>query len=301
MGFINRLIPRRLGDIARATIFPLDQADSKRRFVLIYFVRLFFLVGRRLWGDNCPRQSAALAFQTMLSLVPLAAVFVAVASTFNLEVYQERMMSFLETHLFPQSAALAGRRILEIASRIRPKTLGIAGGGSLVLLAMTLLFNIEKATNEIFRCEKQRRLWTRALTAFFLLIVAPPAFGLSLYFTGELIVLPHFVNAGLPLLFTVLALFLCYWLLPNTQIRISHAAISAMTAGVIFEAFKIGFALYAKYLGITLSYVYGTLTILPLFMVWVYLAWLIFLFGAELNAALHEVKRYDRFGSREPR
>jgi membrane protein len=41
--------------------------------------------------------------------------------------------------------------------------------------------------------------------------------------------------------------------------------------------------------------VYGTLVILPLFMVWVYVAWLIFLFGAELSAALHEVRRHDLF------
>jgi membrane protein len=98
-------------------------------------------------------------------------------------------------------------------------------------------------------------------------------------------------------LFTVLTLLLCYWLLPHTKVRVRYAAISATVAGVFFEALKIGFALYAKYLGVTLSYVYGTLTILPLFMVWVYLAWLIFLFGAELNAALHEVRRYDRFAS----
>ena len=56
-----------------------------------------------------------------------------------------------------------------------------------------------------------------------------------------------------------------------------------------------GFALYARHLGVTLSYVYGTMAILPLFMIWVYLAWIIFLFGAELNAALHEVKRHDTF------
>jgi membrane protein len=66
-------------------------------------------------------------------------------------------------------------------------------------------------------------------------------------------------------------------------------------AGVMLEIVKLGFALYARHLGATLSYIYGTVAILPLFMIWIYLAWLIFLFGAELNAALHEVKRHDRF------
>ena len=66
----------------------------------------------------------------------------------------------------------------------------------------------------------------------------------------------------------------------------------------VTEMFKIGFAIYARHLGQTLSYVYGTFAILPLFMVWMYMAWLIFLFGAELNAAFHEVKRHDRFDRR---
>ena len=39
-----------------------------------------------------------------------------------------------------------------------------------------------------------------------------------------------------------------------------------------------------------------TFAILPLAMIWIYLMWLIYLFGAELNAALHEVKRRDLFG-----
>jgi uncharacterized BrkB/YihY/UPF0761 family membrane protein len=30
-------------------------------------------------------------------------------------------------------------------------------------------------------------------------------------------------------------------------------------------------------------------------MVWIYVAWVVFLFGAELNAALHEVRRHDQF------
>ncbi len=298
MHFLSRFIPRRVGDIARATVFPADLVSSKRRFVLIYLVRLFFLVGRRLWRDNCPRQSAALAFQTMLSLVPLIAVAVAVATTLDLDIYRERMMRLLESHLLPESASAVGRHVVQLASGIRPKALGIVGGATLVFLAMTLFFNVEQVINDIFRSAKRRHIWTRAIIAFLLLVGAPGAFGLSLYFTRDMLALPGFLNAALPLLFTILTLFLSYWLLPHTKIRVPHALVSALLAGVIFESFKFGFAFYARHLGVTLPYVYGTFAILPLFMVWIYLAWLIFLFGAELNAALHEVKRHDRFDRR---
>ena len=97
----------------------------------------------------------------------------------------------------------------------------------------------------------------------------------------------------------VMGLFLAYWLLPHRKIKIRHSLISAVIAGAMFEVIKMGFAFYAKYLGFTLSYVYGTMAILPLFMIWIYMAWLIFLFGAELNAALHEVQRHDLFDQRQ--
>ncbi len=286
-----------ISNIARATVFPRDLVISKRRFVGIYSIRLMFLVGHRLWKDRCMRQAAALAYQTFLSLVPLLAIALAVASTLELEPYMDRVSSALEGILLPAAAADAGQHIRDLVTSIKPKTLTIFGGITLVFLAMTLLFNVEQITNDIFRCSKSRKFWLRILTGLALLIFAPLAVGLSFYFTGKLFFLPHAAAVVLPFIFTVTALFLCYWRLPHRKILIRHSLVSALTAGLIFEAVKMGFALYARHLGVTLSYVYGTMAILPLFMIWVYLAWLIFLFGAELNAALHEVKRHDTFES----
>jgi len=294
---VPRKIPilQNLGDIARATVFPRDLATSKRRFVVIYFIRLFFLIGRRLWRDHCPRMAAALSFQSLLSLVPLAAVGVAVASALDLSWNTERLVDSLSGNMLPEVAADAARRIMNLASRVQPRTLGIVGGVTLILISLTMLFNVEAVTNEIFRCPRGRKPWIRVGVGLALLVIAPLAVGMSIYFTRELIVLPRFAVAWAPLVLSILAFFLAYWLLPHRRIKIRHSLVSAVLAGVLLEIVKIGFALYARYLGVTLSYIYGTLTILPLFMIWLYVAWLIFLFGAELNAALHEVPHYDRF------
>jgi membrane protein len=284
-----------LGDIARATVFPRDLATSKRRFVLIYFIRLFFLIGRRLWRDHCPRMAAALSFQTLLSLVPLTAVGVAVASALELTWNTERLVEALSGYMLPDVAADAAREIMDLAARVKPSTMGIVGGSTLVVISLTMLFNVEAVTNEIFRCRRGRRPWTRIGVGLALLLIVPLAVGTSIYFTRELIVLPRFAVAWLPLMFSIMAFFLAYWLLPHQKIKIRHSFVSAVFAGVLLEIVKTGFALYATYLGKTLSYIYGTITILPLFMIWLYVAWLIFLFGAELNAALHEVVHYERF------
>ena len=290
----KRPVLRQLGDIARATVFPADLASSRRRFVGIYVLRLLFLVGRRLWHDSMPRQAAALAFQTLLSLVPFAAVVFAVASTLELGWLQDKLVAFLETQLVPESASDVGRRVAELAAAVRPKALGIAGGGTLVFLSITLLFNVEAALNEIFRARKGRAIWLRAGVSLVVVLLAPLAYGLSLTLSGWVVDLPLLSTAVLPLVLTIAALFLCYWLLPHQTTRLRHAAVGALVAGVGLELLKHGFALYASRVGHTLSAVYGTFAILPLFLVWIYLAWLVFLFGAELSAALHEVRHHER-------
>ncbi len=286
-----------IGEVARATVFPVDRAGTRRRFVLIYFVRLCFLVGRRLWNDHCPRHAAALSFQTFLSMVPLLGLALVVSTMMDLDQYQDRAMGFIRANLVPTAAHDVGDQVVRLVDAFRSKTFGIVNGTTLIAVALTLLFTVEGTINEIFGRPRKRRFIIRLLIAVTVLSLAPLAVGVSLFLTGQLVYLPQIVPAALPLLFTVIALFFCYWLLPHTKIKIRYSLVSAFIAGIMFELIKIGFAFYAKYLGETLSYVYGTFAIFPLFMVWVYSAWLIFLFGAEFNAALHEVARHDRFFS----
>lgn len=281
-------------EMARATVFPLDRAASKHRFIVTFAVRVVFLVGRRLWQDNCPRQAGALAFQTMLSLVPLLAVSVSVITWLNLVEYQSQLTELAAAHLMPDAADSLAHYMIEAASVVRIKALGIAGGVGLFSLSIMLLLTIERAVNEIFRCSLSRPLWRRILTSISLLIVGPAAVALSAYFTGIVFILPGFLSALKPLAVSIPALFVCFYVVPNTKIQLKFAFSAALVTAVLLEALKFGFAIYVRYLGASLSYLYGAFAILPLAMLWIYLNWLIFLFGAEFSAALHEVKRHDQ-------
>jgi membrane protein len=282
------------GEMARATVFPADRVDSRRRFLAIYLLRLFFLVGRRVWKDNCPRQAAALAYQTVLSLVPLLAVTVSFATWLDLVEYQTYLTRFAAQHLMPEAAEALTDYVIEAAGGVKIRALGIMGAVGLVALAMTLLFTIEGVINEIFRCSRKRPIFKRLIVAILLLTLGPLAAGLSIYFTGKFVIIPGLFSTIKPLLSTVLGLFAFYWLLPTTRVQVRHALVAAIVTGILLEALKVGFAFYVTQIGDTLSYLYGAFAILPLAMVWIYFAWLIFLFGAELNAALHEVKQHDR-------
>jgi membrane protein len=183
-----------------------------------------------------------------------------------------------------------------LASSINPGTLGILGGLSFAIISLSLMFTVEQIINEIFRCRHNRSVFKRVMISLILIILAPSTLGFSVYYAGRLLFyMPGTWILLLPFLFTAVTLYMGYWLLPHRHIKKRYAFISAIFVAIVMEITKLGFALYAKYIGFTLSYVYGTMAMVPLFMAWIYVAWLMFLFGAELNAALHEVKKYDQF------
>ncbi|MBN2804851.1 MAG: YihY/virulence factor BrkB family protein [Deltaproteobacteria bacterium] len=282
--------------VTRESIFPEDLVSSKREFILIYFLRLFFLVGRRLLRDRCPRQAAALAYQTFLSLVPLLFIIMAIAGALNLDGYIKYLIDIIEHNLLPNAAKSAAAYVSDIALSIHPKSLGLAGAGGFIVVGIALFFTLDQMVNDIFRCKKNRPFIMRIIFYLLLLITVPLMLGVSVYYSGQSVFysLP-LTRYLLSACFTVGSLFLVYWFLPHTKLQKKYTFIASLFTGIALELAKLGFAIYAKYLGETLSYVYGTLAIIPLFMIWIYLLWLIFLFGAELNAALHEVRQYDRF------
>jgi len=89
----------------------------------------------------------------------------------------------------------------------------------------------------------------------------------------------------LPMSISTLALTVMYFFLPSCQIRFWHAAIGALVASSLLELAK---SLFVWLVSLTPSYeiVYGTFAMLPLFLLWLYIAWSLVLFGAQLVALL---------------
>ena len=110
--------------------------------------------------------------------------------------------------------------------------------------------------------------------------------------------LPDVLSVLWPLLFTMGALFIGYMLLPRRRVSVRYSLVAAFVAGIGFELLKFGFALYAKHLGVTYTNIYGAFAMIPIFLIWLYTAWLCFLFGAELSAALHEVSNREHLERR---
>ena len=256
---------------------------------------------KRVWGrfvdDHVQTNAAALAFTTILALVPAAAVTFSMLSVFPVfEEWSKELENFVYQNLVPAAGDVVQQQLQEFigqTARLTAFSLFF-----LLVSALLLLFTIEETLNKIWRVEDSRPLIQRILSYWAVLTLAPLLMGASLSLTSY-IVSTAFEGGGgvaqarniflaiLPFLFVVLAFVLLYMAVPNKPIRFRNALIGGVTAAILFEIIKRGFTWYVSNFH-SYEVIYGALSTIPLFLIWVYVSWLIVLIGAEVTAVLGE-------------
>ncbi|MEL6795661.1 MAG: YhjD/YihY/BrkB family envelope integrity protein [Planctomycetota bacterium] len=182
-------------------------------------------------------------------------------------------------------------RLIENLLAIQFKAIGAVGLLTLIYAAFSMLTEIERAFNHVYRA-KAGRSWVRRITQYWttLTLGALIIFG-TFYISGEF----KGLGAGGPALgyifsIAIGALFflLAYMTLPNTRVHVRAAVVGGLVAAVLWEGAKWGFREYVSY-SVSYSKLYGSLGILPLFMLWIYLSWLIVLFGLQVSFGLQHI------------
>jgi membrane protein len=255
-------------------------------------LRILFYIFDEFLRDNCLQRAASLAYTTLLSLVPLMAISLAVLSRFTFS--QETVHDFLMEHLLP--TASFQQVIMENIQKFARNTaaLSIFGGLFLAVTAVALLNTVEGSFNAIWRVTERRNFLSR-FTAFWSIITfSPVLLGASMVLTSRFYrvgvvgtLLRHeFIRSTihyvLPFFFVFLLIFLAYRLLPHTKVRVWPALMGALIATFLFSYARWGFGVYVgKYANF--EKIYGILGTLPAFLIWIYVSWVIVLFGAEVT------------------
>jgi membrane protein len=254
-------------------------------------------VTRRLTGVGLAKTAAALAFTTVIGLVPLFAVaYVYVARYPLFERWLEAFEKFLLRHLLPGTTGVVRAHLSEFTSNAA-KLQGVSIA-LVFVTAILLVGTVEREINAIFRVREPRSVVRRMLVYAIGITVAPLLIGATVWSTSRLIELSlevvPFASRAIALAATPLAIALgtlaftlLYLLMPARPVPLSAAAIGGVVAALAFEAAKRGFALYVASVP-TYQMVYGALATVPLFLIWVYVSWLIVLVGAAVAATLGE-------------
>ena len=279
----------------RTTSSPILRALRPKKTPRRRIDRLWRLVWHTLIefrGERIALRSAALTYITLLSLVPLLAVAFAIIRAIGQDELRESVHEFIFTNLVPGTAEQIGSYIDTFIARASSGALGGLGGFFLLVSAVTLLNNIELSLNEIWGVQRRRSILHQGIIYWCVLTLGPILVGVSLVMGGAMraqieqaIYVPRTLFTLVPLATTVLFFTLLYIATPNARVRPLPAFIAAFVTGLAWEVAKHAYAFYTVR-SISYSAIYGSLGAIPLFLLWIYLSWFIFLTGARLGFAL---------------
>lgn len=268
-------------------------SPGTRRDWLQAFARFLW---QRFRDDKCFETAGALSYTTLFAIVPLLAAVFAILSVFPVFAgLRDHVSEFIFRNFVPAVGRTVQGYLLQFAGNASRLTVV----GVLVLLASALMMmsSIEDRFNRIWRVPTRRKgssrflLYWAALTLGPLLIAA--GIGASSWVYAQPLwhgvarqgVLGIRLWGVLPFLITWIGLAAMYQVVPNRRVRWRDAVLGGLTAAVLFELARKGFVLYV---GRFANYgeIYGALSAIPIFLIWVYLSWVIVLLGAILTAAL---------------
>ncbi|MBV2097302.1 MAG: YihY family inner membrane protein, partial [Candidatus Thiodiazotropha sp. (ex Codakia orbicularis)] len=205
-------------------------------------------------GDGI-RHVAPLTYTTLLSLVPLMTVMLALFSIFPVS---ERISAQIEDFLFQNFVPAAGEAVHQHLKNFSQKAAQLTGVGFLflILVALLLMSNIDKAFNTIWHVRRKRPALAKFTVYWAILSLGPILIVISVGVTSYLVSIPFFSDAEtvallrsrllgmMPILISALAFTLLYALVPNRSVMLRHAVAGGVVAALLFEASKRGFALY---------------------------------------------------------
>lgn len=197
----------------------------------------------------------------------------------------------------------AAVQIKQFLQNANSGTLGTLGGLFLFWTAIMMLIRMEETFNDIWGVTQGRDWWPRITNYFFTIVFGPvlliAAFGLTsgshFQRTRELLgLMPFFeplISQLLPVVIISIAFALVYKLMPNTKVRFSAAFIGGLLAGTAWHIFNL-LSLHLGSSAVNASKIYGSLMLVPLLMVGLYVVWVIVLFGAQVAYAFQNRESY---------
>lgn len=260
-------------------------------------IELARTVWRRFDEERCLQIASSLTFTALLAIVPIITVALTLISAFP--VFGELMQNverFLVRNMLPEAAVSIAAYTAQFADNAARLT--AVGVLFLFVTAMIVLQTIDRALNQIWRAPRPRSRAQRVFIFWALLTIGPLLIGASLSLTSWLVsqslgLVKDLPLAGeallkvVPILLTGLAFTLLYIAMPNRRVLVRDALCGGFLAALAFEWMKHGFALYVTHFP-THKLIYGAFASVPIFLMWIYLSWLVVLFGAVVAAVMPE-------------
>ena len=240
---------------------------------------------------NCFQHAAALAFDTALSLIPLLILTSwGLWHIDTLQPYVNQVQQFFIAHLLNRPDHLTQDII---HSFLKKSTQLPRFELCIVLVVVWLLWkNIETVFNHLFNIKKIHLSGLRASIGLLILMILPIILGVGFALSTTLdvhlfdhahthLLLPWLIK-GINMSIGILLFFILFKWIPNCNVPIIAAFVGSLMTWVMLEIAKLSLTWYLAHQSLY-HYIYGPFAAIPIFLLWLYIAWLIILLGAAIT------------------
>ena len=274
---------------------------------------------KRFLTGNKRLYASSLAFKTVLAIVPILAILMSLLAADIFTQKREQLLDQIVDMIYPVSSAAADPSLnpsekqniqelnqigkQQIRNSIRrfanhSRRTGFIGLIVFFLVILFLMRDVERSFNFLWGIDKGRPLLRQSLRHTVLVVGAPVLAVLVLnlnHWAGNNLLLRPFArqwifSVALPF---VLLWLVCAWLyhwIPNVKVHRVAALTGGLTAAILLEIGRYAMTWYAVNVA-GRSNIYGALWVFPIIMVWLYVSWVIILFGAEVSYVTQKAGR----------
>jgi membrane protein len=278
---------------------------SQIQIFLIKVLQTGFLVIRSFIDDRLLVRASALVYSSLLSIVPLLAVMFSVLKAFGVHYAMEPTLKSMLAPL-GANAEIITTKIVTFVENTQVSAIGYIGMAVLFFAVISIVNNIDRAFNDIWRVKKSRT-FRRKFADYISLILVGPVFvfavlGITASLKRNDIVqamfqfrmvnqiiakmLPYIVSW---IIFTFLSVFV-----PNTKVKWQHAFLGAVIGGTFWQVSNWAFAsiVVESYQSGAKAVLYASFAALPLFLIWLFVGWSCVLLSAEITHILQNLEKY---------
>jgi membrane protein len=245
----------------------------------------------KLW-DNFSKSNglsscSSLSYTFLLAFIPFS---ISIASLSTWLPVSERLIQNVEYYFFSQYIPQLGHQVYDLFtfSFNQTKRLSMLGFISLFITSYGMMFSVEQHIHSMWHLKRQRRLW-QSFFIFSGFFVGGTIFIFIMAYFTEFVqvhvahgILYQHIGTVSAHIFTIASFISLYKFIPSVKVKLSHAVIAGSFASLAFIILQSGLNFSMHYLQQDYELLYGSLAMLPIFLLWLYLSVLILLLGAQI-------------------
>jgi membrane protein len=271
---------------------------AKARILTVEFFLFIREVAREFYTIEGSARAAALAYTTLLSLIPLLVAFTQILQQYFHRLFPDfrSQIDNMLNVVMPYQSPQLTYHLAKFAENAQAAS--TFGAIVFMVVAFRLFLAVEGTVNQIWRVRSVRGYRQKIMAFTMLFFWGPLLMGLSFTTTAMLernrylrILFRHdIIFRIVPIVVLFVAFTMLFWLVPSAKVRFRAAAVGAIVTTALFSLVRIAFGIYADFLfhG-KFNVIYGSVGLAIIFLISIQIMWVVILLGVEISYVYQNV------------